>query len=288
MRTYLLLCLGIAALLSSISCKQSTVSNTLPRLPTLTPLWTTSNLPMPESVVMVKAESQYLLVSLIDGDPTQQDGKGGIAQIGLDGNIINREWYKGLNAPKGMALSGNELWVSDIDRLLVIDINSRKLLRQIAISGAQFLNDVAIDAQGRVYVSDTFTHTVYRLQQGDLAIYAQNIQAANGLLPQKDGLLIAANDKLLHIDHNKKIRTITQQLFPEADGIQPWKDNSYLLTSWKGMLYLVDLHNTHLLWNAQAENNYTADILVDSETSLLVVPGLFNNTLRAYRLNYLQ
>ncbi len=287
MRTYLSLCLGIATLLCSISCKQSTVS-TPPQLPKLIPLWTTHDLPMPESVVLVKGETEYLLVSLIDGDPTQKDGKGGIAQIGLDGNIINLQWYKGLNAPKGMALSGNELWVSDIDRLLVIDINSRKLLRQIAISGAQFLNDVAIDAQGRVYVSDTFTHTVYRLHQGDLAIYAQNIQAANGLLPQQDGLLIAANDKLLYIDHNKKIRTITQQLFPEADGVQPWKKNSYLLTSWKGMLYLVDQHNTYLLWNAQAENNYTADILVDSETSLLVVPGLFNNTLRAYRLDYLQ
>ncbi len=261
------------------------VNTKTPDFPRLTPLWTSENLPMAESVVLVNAETDYLLVSLIDGDPTQKDGKGGIAQVGLDGKLLDGNWYSGLNAPKGMAIYGNELWVTDIDSLVVVDIPSQKLLRNIAIIGAQFLNDIAIDAQGRVYVSDTFTHTIYRLTDGNLEIYAKDIQAANGLLLQKNSLLVATSNKLLQIDDHKNKQFITQHLFPEADGIQPWTPDSWLVSSWKGKLYLVDHNNEYLLWDAKAEGLFTADILYLPEQKLLLVPGLFNNSLRAYQIN---
>lgn len=261
------------------------VNTKAPDFPSLVPVWTSENLPMAESVVLIKAETDYLLVSLIDGDPTQKDGKGGIAQVGLDGKLLDSNWYSGLNAPKGMAVYGNELWVTDIDNLVVIDIPSKKLLRKIAIVGAQFLNDIAIDAQGQVYVSDTFTHTIYRLTNGNLEIYARDIQAANGLLLQENGLLVAASNKLLQIDTQKHTQFITQHLFPEADGIQPWTNDSWLVSSWKGKLYLVDHNNEYLLWDAKAEGLFTADILYLPEHKLLLVPGLFNNSLRAYQVN---
>ncbi len=38
--------------------------------------------------------------------------------------MLTRSWIEGLDAPKGLSLSGNTLYVSDIDRLVAIDVDA--------------------------------------------------------------------------------------------------------------------------------------------------------------------
>src|SRR5687768_3451158 len=80
-----------------------------------------STLKVPESV-LYDAGNKVLYVSNIDGAPDGRDGKGSIGKVGLDGKIIAADWVTGLNAPKGMALVKNTLWVSDLDEVTAIDI----------------------------------------------------------------------------------------------------------------------------------------------------------------------
>ncbi len=101
---------------------------------------TDSTLKVPESV-LYDAGNKVLYVSNIDGAPDGRDGKGSIGKVGLDGKIIAVDWVSGLNAPKGMALVKNTLWVSDVDEVVGIDIKSGQVTKRVKIEGAGFLSD---------------------------------------------------------------------------------------------------------------------------------------------------
>src|SRR6476620_9450413 len=92
-------------------------------------IWSSDTiLKVPESVLYSKSD-KVLYVANIDGKPDEKDGKGSISKLGLDGKMIQADWVTGLNAPKGMAISGNSLWVADVDRMVEIDIQTGKIKR---------------------------------------------------------------------------------------------------------------------------------------------------------------
>ena len=78
-------------------------------------LWLAEGLRTPESVLFYKTETETVLfVSEIEGEGAAVDGKGGIAKLGTDGKIVNQDWVRGLNAPKGLAYHEDLLYVADI------------------------------------------------------------------------------------------------------------------------------------------------------------------------------
>ena len=97
-------------------------------------------------------------VSNVAGKPTDKDGNGFISKISLkDGKVVTLEWATGLDAPKGLALVGDTLYAADIDKLAEINTKTGKIVALHDAPGATFLNDVAADGKGNVYVSD-FKH----------------------------------------------------------------------------------------------------------------------------------
>ncbi|MBU1439380.1 MAG: ATP-binding protein, partial [Gammaproteobacteria bacterium] len=138
--------------------------------PQLELLWHTKDLRVPESVLLGTAASQpTLFVSEIEGQSNTADAQGGIALLNVDGSIRQHNWLRGLNAPKGLASFDGKLYVADMTELVVIDIATAKVLEKISAPDAVFLNDVAVDAKGTVYVSDTRKNRLYRLQQNKLS-----------------------------------------------------------------------------------------------------------------------
>src|SRR5882757_2812613 len=128
----------------------------------LVKIWATDTvLKTPESV-LYSAKDKLLYVSNIDGTPDGKDGKGSIGKVGLDGKIIMVDWVKGLNAPKGMGIYKNKLYVADLTEVVVIDIDKAQIVQHIPVEGSVFLNDITIDKNGVVYVSDTRTLKVHR------------------------------------------------------------------------------------------------------------------------------
>src|SRR6478735_4201805 len=139
-------------------------------------LWSSDTiLKVPESVLYSKAD-KLLYISNIDGKPDEKDGKGSISKLGLDGKMIQADWVTGLNAPKGMAISGNSLWVADVDRMVEIDIQTGKIKRTISIEGSEFLNDVTAAPNGKIYVSDSKGKVIYRLSNLTPSVYLKNLK----------------------------------------------------------------------------------------------------------------
>jgi hypothetical protein len=100
----------------------------------------------PESVLYDPKADLYLVAN-IHGDPSARDGNGFISCISPEGEVIALKWIDGqaegvtLNAPKGMALTGERLFVADIDVVRVFDRENGAPLDEIAVQGARFLRD---------------------------------------------------------------------------------------------------------------------------------------------------
>jgi len=116
----------------------------------------------PESVLYDSTQDIYF-VSNINGSPTAKDGNGFISRLRPDGAVENLKFIEGghngvtLNAPKGLALAGDTLWVADIDAVRAFDAKTGAPLDTISLAalGAVFLNDIAIAQTGALYITDT-------------------------------------------------------------------------------------------------------------------------------------
>ena len=130
----------------------------------------------PESALHDPVADLYL-VSNIEGGPGDEDGNGFISRVSPDGAVQSLKWIDGfsdgitLNAPKGMAIVGETLYVADIDHVRKFDRRAGTPAGAIKIDGAKFLNDITPalpeDEGAAVYVSDTADNVVYKLGQDD-------------------------------------------------------------------------------------------------------------------------
>jgi hypothetical protein len=114
----------------------------------------------PESV-RHDAVTDVYLVSNINGDPFAADGNGFISRISPAGEILDLKWIDGeaegvtLNAPKGMAIADDRLYVTDINTVRVFDRTTGEPVGEIALDGTTFLNDAAAGMDGSIYITDS-------------------------------------------------------------------------------------------------------------------------------------
>lgn len=252
----------------------------------LEPLWQTADLPTPESVLYVAdKKSPYLFVSLIDGQGDVVDGKGGIAKLTTEGEVIDKEWITGLNAPKGMALYKNHLYVADITELVIIDIEEEKVIEKIPVADSVFLNDVTVNSSGIVYVSDTRTNKVHRYQNGKVELYLDNVTSANGLKALGSNLVVGAGQELLLVDAKKNRLVIAKGFESGIDGIEMIERGEFIVSCWVGLVYYVHGDGRlELLIDSREEKINTADIGYDPTNKHLFVPNFFKDTVTAYQL----
>lgn len=105
-------------------------------------------------------EADVYLVSNSNGPRENADGNGFISKVSPDGTVLELKWIDGaagagLDAPKGMALVGDKLYVADLNVVRSFDRKTGEPLGKVAIAAAQFLSDVAAAPDGTLYVSDS-------------------------------------------------------------------------------------------------------------------------------------
>jgi outer membrane protein assembly factor BamB len=261
-------------------------------------VWETTGLKTPESVLPVPDQG-FAYVSNVDGKPTDKDGKGFISKISLkDGKIIDLEWVKGLDAPKGLARANGCVYVSDIDKLHDIDEKTGKILATYEAPGAKFLNDVTADKEGNIYVSDSSTSTIWRLSGTKFEKWLEtpDLKFPNGLHAKDETIIVAAwgppgtsassssPANLLEVSPDKKIRVIGEKPLGNLDGLEPYDENSYLVTDWvAGALYKVDkTGKSELLLDL---NQGSADIGYVPSEHLVLIPMMLDNAVAAYKLD---
>lgn len=259
---------------------------------------TESHLKQPESVVYdIMRRSIY--VSNINGEPSAADGNGFISLIANDGKIEKLKWIDGLNAPKGMAMLGKKLFVTDINELLVIDVETAKISKRFKADDKSFLNDVAVTSSGVIYVTDTVNNRIYRLYQGKLEMWLEDpkLENPNGLYIDNKYIIVGSwgtptdgwrTDIPGHIvlisPEDKHIKDFADgSPIGNLDGLARYDSNSFLVTDWmQGELKLVksDGQVVTLLELGQG----SADILYQRSRNLLLIPQMSKGNLVAYTL----
>lgn len=138
--------------------------DTSPASETAAPMAVVSEgLSTPESVLW-DATRNVWYVSNINGSPLGKDDNGYILRLSADGvKLDSVPFINGadaditLNAPKGMALVGDTLWVADIDAVRAFDVNTGNTVTtlELGAQGATFLNDAAASGDGTIYITDS-------------------------------------------------------------------------------------------------------------------------------------
>ncbi len=113
--------------------------------------------------VLHDAKQDVYFVSNINGEGTARDNNGYISRVAPDGRVLTARFIEGgrhaitLNAPKGLAILGDELWVADIDCVRSFNRSSGRPVRTVDIAplGALFLNEMTTGPDQAVYVTDS-------------------------------------------------------------------------------------------------------------------------------------
>jgi sugar lactone lactonase YvrE len=119
----------------------------------------TTNLQGPESA-RYDRDLDIWFVSNINGTPTAKDNNGYISRLRPDGTPYQLKFIEGgkrgvtLNAPKGLAIKGDTLWVADIDHARAFNKRTGAAIAQVT-TRARFLNGAAVGPDGAVYMTDT-------------------------------------------------------------------------------------------------------------------------------------
>jgi outer membrane protein assembly factor BamB len=218
--------------------------------------WRLEGFDAPESA-LIGPDGKTLYVSVIAGGPGDKDGNGYIAKLSIDGSLLEDGWATGLDAPKGLVIRGDTLFVSDIDRLVAIDLATGGIGGSWPAEGAVFLNDTAVDGDGRVYVSDMLANRIHVLEDDTLSVFVEGdgLMHPNGLAVADGKLIVAAWGDGLRDDfttetpgHLISVDLATKEISAlgsgtpvgNLDGLEPDGAGSWLVTDWiSGALYRI-------------------------------------------------
>lgn len=140
-----------------------------------------------ESVV---SDGKFLYVADIGSTmkPLDKDGDGKIVKLSLDGKILDSSFVKEkLNAPKGLAVHNGTLYLSDIDWLVAVNLNTGKKAWELNFTkDAGFLNDISVLNDSVLFLSATDKSVIFKVNT-HLKSYAvftcdQSIPGVNGLV----------------------------------------------------------------------------------------------------------
>lgn len=249
---------------------------------------TDTTLTTPESVYYDVTNGVLYVACIGAVPPDAKDGDGFIAKVGLDGQIVETKWVAGLDAPKGMGMVNDKLYVTNIDEVIEIDAGTGEVSNTFAVEGAQFLNDITVDAAGNVYISDSNTNKIFILANGAVAQWTEGeaLGGPNGLFAEEDRLMLASfgNGKFSTINlANKDVQTVADSI-PGGDGIVKMGED-YLVSNWNGEVYYVtsDWEKTKIL-DTKDQGANAADIELVADQDLLLVPTFFGNQVVAYEV----
>lgn len=262
-----------------------TVATSETTQPALNKTWETDTVFTTSESVLYDNENDILYVSNIVGNPTGKDGAGFISKLNPDGSVEEMEWVTGLNAPKGMAILNDKLYVTDIDELVEIDMADGKVVNTYEVEGAQFLNDAATDGEN-VYFSDSGTGKTHILENDQVSVFKENLEGINGLEFDDDGALYVLDKKgLQKFPPQAEQAEMINDKVTGGDGLVIVNDSTYIASRWQGEIYLIVNGEETLLLDTKDEAN-TADIGYIPDENLVLVPTFKANQVVAYEINY--
>ncbi len=276
--------LSICILLFSASGITKAQTNSGEPKVVLEKIWESPDLLTTSESVCYDSKNHFLYVSCINGNPTDKDGNGFISRLSLTGEIITLKWIDGLNAPKGMGIYDNKLYVTDIDQIVEIDIEQAVIAKIITVEGSRFLNDITIDPNGAVYISDMSTSKIHKLNKGIIETWFddEHLMGTNGLFYEDREILAGTKDGIFSIRiENKRLWHLILDT-GGIDGLEADGNGNYIISDWTGKIQLVSTEDDPIILLNTGVN--AADIEYIPENNLLLVPTFSDNRVMAYEL----
>lgn len=284
---------------------QSTPSPTEPAAPKTEPPVIVKGFETPESVAY-DADADVYLVSNINGKPTEVDGNGFISKVSPEGKLLEPKWIDGskkgstLDAPKGLGLGKDLLYVADLTVVRMFDRKTGAPKGKVAVPGSTFLNDVAVGADGTVYVSDsglkagkegfdpTGTDAIYKIGKNlkaEKIIASKDLGHPNGLLADDQGLLVVTSGTgaLYRVTKDGKKQPDEKLPTGSLDGIVALSDGTILVSSWAGSaIYRGKPGGT--FEPVLKDLKSPADIGFDTKRNIVLVPQFTENQVALAKL----
>ncbi|MFY7901016.1 MAG: YncE family protein, partial [Chitinophagaceae bacterium] len=228
-------------------------------------------------------KANCLFVSNINGKAGDKDGNGSIAKLSLDGNIINANWVSGLNAPKGMGIYKNKLYVTDLNEVVVIDISKSAIVDRIVVDNAKFLNDLTISNEGTIFISDSRSGKVHSIENGVVSTYIDSLKGPNGLLAVDGYLYVLDRGTLFQYKNSQQIAKIADGFDASTDGVEKIGLNEFIISCWSGIIYYInEFGNKQVLLDKRNEKINSADIGINLKQNMIYVPTFNSNKVVAY------
>ncbi len=232
----------------------------------------------PESIIWNPVTQTYLISNVGSGTILSLQDK-------FLFNIFNRSK---LEAPKGMAILDNILYVADVTRVVGLDLKTGKQTFEKAIPDAVFLNDVTADDDRSIYVSDSRSNFIVRVvpETGFTEFFRNpKLVSPNGLFyakqADKDLLYIVsmeADTPILILNlFSKELTEVPDHKLTRADGITRDLEGNWLISSWAdSTVYKFSPDFSEL---SRLQNTYQspADIFYSIENKELAIPHMQTN-----------
>jgi sugar lactone lactonase YvrE len=251
----------------------------------LTELWSTDPIMRtPESVLYDPSRNVLYVANM--NRMEEGDDTGFISKLSTDGKVIDLYWITGLNEPRGMGLYEGFLFATDMDRLLVIDVDNGEVKQMVPVEGALFLNDLAISDDGKVYFSDSRANKVHTYYDGKAADWLPEVEGPNGLFNEEAHMIVCATGP-------REVRRVDKETGEYevmatgigGDGIEyTGIDNYYIVSEWSGRIHIIGNDTVQTLLNTEEQEINTADLGYDIKNKVVYVPTFFDDRIVAYEL----
>jgi len=252
-------------------------------------LWESEKLFKTSESVLYDPKRDVLYVTNFDqfnmGNPRAQQF---ISKVSLSGKIKELKWVDSLNNPLGITIYKDRLFTAERNAIAEIDLDKGKVIKRYPIPGSLFLNDIAIDNSGNIYVTDSRKNVIWRYSDGSAEewLIGDEVLDPNVLYIQGTTLFFGnSGDQSLKSVNllDKSIKTIAKFETGFIDGFRIDENGNYLVSLWKGKLYRVtpEGDKTKIL-DTTTPGFFSADFEYIKEKNLLIIPTFFGNAVVGY------
>jgi len=231
-------------------------------------------LPLPDDTLLVSNVCDF-----------QESGNGFLTLLAADGSVIDWKIVAALDAPLGMALRGDRLYLIDRNRVKIFAWPGYEHLETIDLD-TQVANDIAVSRNGTIYVSDTAGNQVLEVgtdRAQSVLTGKPQFQGANGIHVNGDALYLGGS-RLWRVDlKNLSVTTIGPEWLTDIDGIEMERNGTLQITPVGGPL--VRFCTDDSLEILGGEGISSANHGYAENLNLALIPTGFDNTVVAIRIN---
>lgn len=230
-------------------------------------------LPLPDNTLLVSNVCDF-----------RQQGNGFLTLLDTVGKVLDWQIVEGLDAPLGMAMLNDTLYLIDNNQLKTFKWPGYEPLKTVGLD-TTVANDLAVSTQGLVYITDTAKHQVIRLlPDGTQSVLTgmSQFESANGIAIDNNHLYVGGRRLWCVNLLDGSVETIGPEWVADIDGIEFEADGTIQITPVGGPLirYLSDSDIEVITGPgvSSANHGYAENL------QLALIPTGFDNTVIAIRI----